>query len=126
MSSDVDSNFQVVFPIRMSKLLKAFEKNETLEFICHAAELIYKKKTGSTAKTVKTSTTFTELRRILPEHIMAHRNGTGVLQEWTTNLPTNLQVIKNKNSDRDFRIAFLKFAIEKIGDKKIKFELHDS
>lgn len=116
------SNGIVVFPIRLSKIIKRFEKNKKLEFICHAADKIYRTKTGSTTHMVRTASTHAELHRLLPEYINAERNGAGVLQEWTTNLPTNLQVLKNR-SDRDFRIGFLKFAIEKIGDKKIKFEI---
>jgi len=113
----------VVFPIKMSKLLKKFKKKPRLEFLCHAAKKIHKKKTGIENSTVRTSSTFDGLKRIMPDFIADNRNGI-VLQDWVRDLPADLQMLQGNSDDREFRIQFLTWAIEKFGDQEINFEVY--
>lgn len=112
-----------VYPIKISKLLKRFKKKPKLEFICHAAEQIFKKKTGHAHSIAVAYSTHQELRRIVPNYIIKNPDGCSILTDWTRDLPLNLEHLKDVE-DRDFRIEFLKFVLEQVGDKKINFEFH--
>jgi len=107
------------FPIKMSKLLKKMEKKPHIEFLCHAAEKIFKKKAGVKGYTAVTDQTFSELRRLFPNHIKREQNSSAMCY-WVKNMPAHL-----KNSglmdNREFRIEFLKWAIQKYGDQEIVF-----
>ena len=111
----------IVYPIKLSKILKRFEKKPKMAFICHAAERIYKKKTGIQNPTVKTSSTFEELKRIMPAYITKSQSSS-VLQDWVVDLPDHLDRLKYSGDDREFRIEFLHWAINEFGDQEINFE----
>lgn len=112
-----------VYPIKISKLLKRFKKKPELEFICHAAEQIFKKKTGNAHSLAVSMSTHRELHRIVPDYIIENPGRCSILTEWTRDLPLNLAHLKYAN-DREFRIEFLTFVLEQVGDEKIKFEFH--
>lgn len=112
-----------VYPIKISKLLKRFKKKPELEFICHAAEQIFEKKTGRTHSLAVSKFTHRELHRIVPNYIIENPDGASILTDWTRDLPLNLEHLKDVD-DRDFRIEFLKFLLEQVGDTKINFEFH--
>ena len=112
-----------VYPIKISKILKRFKKKRKLEFICHAAEQIFKKKTGHADSLAVAKSTHRELRRLVPNYIRKKPEGVSILTDWTKNLPLNLEHLKHVD-DRDFRIEFLKFVLEQVGDKEINFEFH--
>lgn len=112
-----------VHSIKISKLLKRFKKKPNLEFICHAAEQIFEKKTGIKDASAISKATHQELRRIAPDLIRKNYKGYGILPDWTKGLPPDLEEIKDYD-DHEFRVLFLKLMLRQVGDKKIKFEFY--
>lgn len=124
MNKQITINYggETAFPIKLSKLLKKMEKKPKLEFICHAAEKIFHKKMQVTGFSAVTSQTFSEFKRLFPQHIKKTQNSCALMY-WTKNLPKHLD--PSVLDDRQFRMEFLKWAIEKYGDQEIIFHFEN-
>lgn len=111
----------IKLPIRLSKLLKRLQKNNNVHYICHAANKIFKKKTGIKSYRALPDQTFVEFKRILPNYIRKRPNSLS-LAHWTKNLPTHLKEQGSLPDDaRQFRIEFLTWVIQKYGDMELMF-----
>lgn len=122
MNEKIAVNYSGVteLPIKMSKLLKKMKKKQDLRFICHTANKIFKKKSGVTGFDAMTNQTFNEFRRLMPNHIKTKLDSVS-LCNWTKNLPNHLKAQYPIPDNRQFRIDFLTWAIEKYGDQEIVF-----
>lgn len=110
---------------KLSDLLAAFQENEDLRYICHAARWLYCQQNSipdDERFEADSDHTHQELRQMMPAYIRDEAYDS-TLTSWTRNMPSHLRLSLCPGR-RTYRMKFLRWAINKFGDNTITFKLH--